>query len=52
MEGGCEEYFLTLRVNWEIYMSDQVKEFENEVEVMSQYMQSPKNPHIDATRRI
>ena len=37
-------------LNIEFYM-DQPKKFENEVGVISQYMQSLKKPHLDATRR-
>ena len=42
--------FLNGELNREFYM-DQSKKFENEVGVNSQYMRSPKKPHLDATRR-
>ena len=43
--------FLNSELSREFYM-DQPKKLENEVGVISQYMQSPKKPHLDAARRI
>ena len=50
MADGYENVFLHGELDQEIYMN-QPNAFENEVGVISQYMQSPKKPHLDAAQR-
>ena len=41
--------FLNGELNRDFYL-DQLKKFKNEVGVISQYMQNPKKPHLNAAR--